>query len=110
MADVWQVSTATETREEAVALAESVVMARLAAGAQIVGPVISVFWHQGQFGTGEEWQLLFKTRADRYRELEAHLLRHHPWDKPEVVAVPVVAGSADYLQWVEATTEPPSGA
>ncbi|WP_405985635.1 divalent-cation tolerance protein CutA [Streptomyces sp. NBC_00872] len=106
MADVWQVSTATGTREEAVALAKSVVTARLAAGAQVVGPVVSVFWHRGEFGTGEEWQLLLKTRADRYPELETHLLRHHPWDNPEVAAVPLVAGSAAYLRWVGTTTEP----
>ncbi|MGV9847267.1 divalent cation tolerance protein CutA [Streptomyces sp. NPDC003442] len=54
-------------------------------------------------------QLLFKTRADRYAELEAHLLEHHPWKNPEVSAVPIVAGSDAYLRWVERTTEPESG-
>ncbi len=66
MTDFVQVSTVTETRDQAVQLAQSVVRKRLAAGAQIVGPVTSVFWHLGEFGTGEEWQLLLKTRADRY--------------------------------------------
>ncbi|MFE4914493.1 divalent-cation tolerance protein CutA [Streptomyces sp. NPDC056652] len=105
MVDVLQVSTATENREEAERLARSVVEGRLAAGAQIVGPVISTFWHQGEFGTAEEWQLLFKTRADRYADLEAHLLRHHPWKNPEISAVPIVAGSDAYLRWVEKTTD-----
>ncbi|MER5184848.1 divalent cation tolerance protein CutA [Streptomyces sp. NPDC002896] len=50
---------------KAVELARLVVEGRLAAGAQIVGPVISAFWHEGEFGAGEEWQLLLKTRADR---------------------------------------------
>ena len=80
--------------------------ARLAAGAQIVGPVVSVFWHQGEFGTRDEWQLVFKTRADRYADLEAHLLEHHPWKNPEVSAVPIVAGADAYLRWVERTTDP----
>ncbi|MDJ0465118.1 divalent-cation tolerance protein CutA [Streptomyces sp. H27-C3] len=106
MADFLQVSTATEKREAAVKLAQLVVSARLAAGAQIVGPVVSVFWHQGEFGTGEEWQLLFKARADRYPEIEALLLRHHPWKNPEVSAVPIVAGSDAYLDWVGTTTAP----
>lgn len=101
-----QVSTATETREQAVELAESVVRERLAAEAQVVGPVASVFWHLGEFGTGEEWQLLLKTTAERYPALEAHLLKQHPWDKPEVAAVPVVAGSEAYLRWVEQSTGP----
>ncbi|WP_350203170.1 divalent-cation tolerance protein CutA [Streptomyces antimycoticus] len=73
MTDFLQVATATESREEAEKLAGPVVTARLAAGARIVGPVVSVFWHQGEFGTGEERQLLFKTRADRYADLRSHL-------------------------------------
>lgn len=106
MADFLQVSTATETRDQAVELARSVVTDRLAAGAQIVGPVVSVFWHAGEFGTGEEWQLLLKTHTARYAELEAHLLEHHPWKNPEVSAVPIVAGSDAYLRWVATTTVP----
>ncbi|UYB41839.1 divalent-cation tolerance protein CutA [Streptomyces sp. Je 1-4] len=106
MTEFLQVSTATENREAAVKLAQSVVSARLAAGAQIVGPVVSVFWHQGEFGTGEEWQLLLKVRADRYEEIEAHLLERHPWQSPEVSAVRIVAGSDAYLRWVEMTTAP----
>ena len=100
MTDFIQVSTATGTREQAVLLAESAVRGRLAAGAQVIGPVVSVFWHRGEFGTGEEWQLLLKTTAERYPSLEAHLLEHHSWDKPEVVVVPIVAGSEAYLRWV----------
>ncbi|MCF3960920.1 divalent-cation tolerance protein CutA [Streptomyces fuscigenes] len=109
MTDFVQVSTATETREQAIELARSVVQNRLAAGAQIIGPVTSVFWHLGEFGTGEEWQLLLKTRTDRYAALEAHLLKHHPWDNPEVSAVPIVAGAERCLHWVAENTEPESG-
>ncbi|MFJ2608011.1 divalent-cation tolerance protein CutA [Streptomyces sp. NPDC087425] len=97
------VSTATETRAQAVALAQSAVGARLAAGAQIVGPVGSVFWHAGEFGESEEYQLLLKTNAARYPELEAHLLQNHPWSNPEVCAVPISTGSAPYLEWIDRT-------
>ncbi|MER7574917.1 divalent-cation tolerance protein CutA [Streptomyces sp. NPDC126514] len=105
-ADFLQVSTATPTRDQAVALARSVVAERLAAGAQIVGPVTSAFWHDGEFGTGEEWQLLLKTTGARYPELEAHLLKHHPWQNPEVAAVAIEAGSAGCLGWIAANTSP----
>ncbi len=57
------VSTATETYEQAVALARSSVQAQLAASGQIIGPVTSVFWHADEFGTNEEYQLLLKTTA-----------------------------------------------
>lgn len=108
MADIQfvQVSTATETRDAAVTLAQSAVEQKLAAGAQIIGPVTSVFWHNGEFGTGEEWQLLLKTRADRYNALESHLIEHHPWQNPEVTAVTIVAGSDAYLKWVASTSDP----
>lgn len=106
MGDFLQVSTATETRDQAVELAASAVRERLAAGAQVVGPVTSVFWHLGKFGTGEEWRLLLTTRAERYQALEDHLLRHHPWDNPEVSAVPIVAGSEASFRWIETNTTP----
>ncbi|MEU7187443.1 divalent-cation tolerance protein CutA [Streptomyces sp. NPDC045369] len=103
MADFLQVSTATESREQAMSLARSVVTARLAAGVQIIGPVASVFWHEGEYGEGEEWQLLFKVSGDTYDRLEAHILEHHPWKNPEVAAVPIVAGSTGYLRWLRVT-------
>ncbi|QDQ16044.1 divalent-cation tolerance protein CutA [Streptomyces spectabilis] len=104
MADYVQVSTATEHREQAVELARTAVRDRLAAGAQIIGPVTSVFWHAGEFGTGEEWQLLLKTTAERYPELEKHLVDRHPWKNPEVCATPITAGAEPCLQWIQSST------
>lgn len=100
-----EVSTATDSREAAQKLARSAVEARLVAGAQIVGPVETAFWHLGEFGTGQEWRLLLKTHIDRFNELEAHLLERHPWKNPEISAVPIVAGSEGYLDWIRRTTE-----
>lgn len=100
MTDHLQVSTATETREAAIALAESAVAARLAGNAQVTGPVTSVFWHLGEQGTSEEWQLVLYTTAGRYPALEAHLIERHPWDNPQVVATAIVAGSTACLEWL----------
>jgi periplasmic divalent cation tolerance protein len=105
--EVLHVSTTTDSRDAALDLARSAVEARLAAGAQVSGPVTSVFWHAGEFGTGEEWQVVLKTVRERYADLEAHLLARHPWDNPEVSAVPLAAGSAGYLEWVHRTTAAP---
>jgi periplasmic divalent cation tolerance protein len=65
--------------------------------------VASFFWHQGESGGGQEWQVTFKTTADRYAELEALLLREHTWDNPEVTAVPLVKGTAAYFAWIDRT-------
>jgi len=102
--DILQVSTATETCEAATELARSAVQAGLAASAQIHGPAISVFWHEGVFGSSEEWLLLLKTTTARYDELEAHLIERHPWRNSEVTAIPLSAGAAPYLDWIRLTT------
>lgn len=70
-----------------------------------MGPVVSVFWHEGQYGEGEEWQVLLKTTERRYTELEAHLLANHSWSNPEVSAVLITSGSAGYLDWLDQTTK-----
>ncbi|MFG2590331.1 divalent-cation tolerance protein CutA [Streptomyces sp. NPDC048438] len=107
MTQYVQASTATATKQQAVDLAGPAVQQRLAAGAQIVGPVTSVFWHLGEYGTGEEWQLLLKTTAERYPQLEAYLLEQHPWDNPELCAVPITLGAAPCLKWIsDSVVEP----
>ncbi|MEV6057797.1 divalent cation tolerance protein CutA [Streptomyces sp. NPDC052107] len=80
---------------------------RWAAGAQIVGPAVSAFWHEGEFGTGKERQVLLKTTRARHPELKAHLLAHHPWQNPEVTTVPIEAGSKGCPEWIAAHAQPP---
>ncbi|MFC6090380.1 divalent-cation tolerance protein CutA [Saccharothrix lopnurensis] len=106
MADFLQVTTTAADREVAARLARSAVAGRLAASAQVSGPVTSFFWHLGARGEGEEWQVTLKTTAERYPALEAHLRHEHPWDNPEVTAVPLAAASEDYLAWLRGTVSP----
>lgn len=103
MTDYLQVSTVADAQETAVRLARTAVAAKLAAGAQVHGPVASFFWHQGQSGEGQEWQVTLKTTADRYNDLEALLLSEHTWENPEITAVPLVAGTAAYFAWLDRT-------
>jgi periplasmic divalent cation tolerance protein len=104
MSEVWQVQVAAPSEAVALKLAQGAVEARLAAGGQVVGPVTSVFWHEGEFGTGSEWQAVLKTTADRYSALERFLVENHEWTNPEIAALPLVAGLAPYLDWVDRTT------
>lgn len=98
------VSTATPSREAALLLAESAISAGLAAGGQVSGPVESFFWHEGQFGTGQEWTVSFKTSEARYADLEAHLIANHQWKNPEVTAVRLARASGSYADWVQRLT------
>jgi periplasmic divalent cation tolerance protein len=103
MTDYLEVSTATASKEEAVEIARIAVTSRLAAGAQIIGPVTSVFWHLGEFGSGEEWRLVLRTHVDRFEQLRAAIVENHPWQNPEVTAVSIAAGSDEYLDWIRET-------
>ncbi|QSB14156.1 divalent-cation tolerance protein CutA [Natronosporangium hydrolyticum] len=103
MTDLWNVSTAVEDRQAAEVLAESALMAKLAASAQLVGPVGSMFWHHGEFGSAQEYQVIFRTTASCYQALQQHLIDNHPWKNPEVTAVSLAAASPQYARWVEQT-------
>ncbi|MGW2176683.1 divalent-cation tolerance protein CutA [Streptomyces sp. NPDC001732] len=100
------VLTTTDSEEKARGLARGVVEARLAACVQISAPVTSVYRWQGAVETAREWQLLCKTTAERYDELEAHLRAAHDYETPEIIAIPILRGSDRYLAWVSAETAP----
>lgn len=104
MVRLFEVSTATPSREAALRLADSAIKARLAAGGQVSGPLVSFYWHKGEFGQGEEWKVSFKTTEARYPDLESHLIANHEWANPEVTAVPLARASAAYTEWVERVT------
>lgn len=101
------VQTTTDSRAEAVELARGAVEARLAACAQVSGPVASTFWWEGAVERGEEWLLTLKLPASGYQALADFLASSHSYDEPEIVATPIVAGSETYLSWIEEETRRP---
>jgi periplasmic divalent cation tolerance protein len=96
-------------RDEADRLAGVLVRERLAACVQVVGPIRSTYWWQGAVETAEEWLCLIKTADARYAALEARIKELHSYDVPEITAVPITAGAAAYLGWIEAETAPSTG-
>ncbi len=98
------VLTTTDAADKAERLARGAVELRIAACAQINGPVTSVYRWKGEIETAQEWQILFKTTEGRYPELENWLIAEHDYDTPEIIATPVVRGSTDYLTWLEQET------
>jgi periplasmic divalent cation tolerance protein len=97
------VITSCGSAEEADRIAEALVAERLAACVQIL-PMRSVYRWQGAIERAEEWQLQIKTRAALADRVEARIRALHGYDLPEIIALPVSAGSADYVDWVEAET------
>ncbi|MCU1257137.1 MAG: CutA1 divalent ion tolerance protein [Bryobacterales bacterium] len=91
--------------EEAERLARMVVERRLAACVNILPPVRSIYRWRGTIEESAESLLLIKTSRPRFDELSAALRAAHSYEVPEILALPVVAGSPDYLAWLEKETE-----
>ena len=81
-------------------LATALVEAKLAACVNILAPCRSVYRWQGQIEDATEVPLLIKTTAERYAALEAAIRQQHPYELPEIIAVPIDRGLPDYLAWV----------
>ncbi|WP_420994473.1 divalent-cation tolerance protein CutA [Cupriavidus sp. 30B13] len=100
------VMTALPDAGAAARVARAVLEARLAACVNRLAPCESEYWWRGRLETAREWPLLIKTTQDRYAALEAAIRLAHPYEVPEIVALPVVAGFAPYLAWVAEETRP----
>lgn len=94
-----QVTTTVGSREAADRLAEEVVTARLAACAQVVGPVVSTYRWRGSVERAEEWYCHLKTTRGRLGAVIDAIRARHSYELPEIVAVPL-DGSEEYLRWI----------
>jgi periplasmic divalent cation tolerance protein len=100
MDDVVIILTNLPDRESAVGLAQALVAKRLAACVNVLPECTSVYRWKGAVENAREVPVLVKTRAARYAEVEAAIRGLHPYELPEIIAVPLVHGFADYLRWV----------
>ena len=109
MTEFLVVITTTETRDEALAIAREVVRTRVAACAQVRGPLTSVFRWEGAVEEADEHLCVMKTTSNAYKDLERVIRSLHPYEVPEILALPVETGGRDYLDWVRAETGPSTG-
>jgi len=100
MSEIIQVMTTVASQADAERLAQALVERGLAACVQVWGPITSVYRWKDAIEQSEEWLCTAKTLADRYAALEQALRGLHPYETPEILAVPVVAVSASYLEWM----------
>ena len=104
--EVLVVMTNAPDRPTAEAIARAAVEAKLAACANVMSPCTSIYRWQGAVETAQEVPLYLKTTRSRYPELEALVRARHPYELPEIVAVPTGRGLPGYLDWVRAETTP----
>ncbi len=96
-----QVITTTETKEQAQAIVRHLVEEGLAACAQILDAVESTYRWKEKIETARETMCLIKTRNDLYPQVEAAIKKRHPYETPEIIALPILHGSDDYLKWLD---------
>jgi periplasmic divalent cation tolerance protein len=86
---------------DAATLAKSLVEKRLAACVNLLPGVASWYWWEGRVTEDQEVLLMMKTSRDKFAELEKEVLRLHSYAVPEVIALQIVEGSKNYLNWIE---------
>lgn len=89
----------TSSENEAEAIASVLVQSGLAACVNIF-PVRSIYTWSGQLNNEQEWQLLIKTDLQKFDQLAAKIKELHSYEVPEIIALPIIAGSQDYLRWI----------
>jgi periplasmic divalent cation tolerance protein len=93
-------------RAAAEKLADAIVAKNLAACVNILAPCRSVYRWKGAVQHDEEHPMLIKTTTERYAALESEMRAQHPYELPEIIAVPIERGLPAYLDWVAAETKP----
>ena len=91
--------------DTALSLARLAVSERLAACANVLGPITSIYWWDGKLNEDAEVALVLKTRADLVAALTERLCAAHPYDCPCVVALPIDGGNPAFLAWIAAETQ-----
>jgi periplasmic divalent cation tolerance protein len=94
----------TASEEEAARIGRAVVEDGLAACANVIPRIRSIFRWEGKVSDEQEALMLLKTRADLFDDLAKAVKRHHSYDVPEIIALPIGRGSADYLKWIRDVT------
>jgi periplasmic divalent cation tolerance protein len=96
-----------ERAEDAERIARELVERGLAACVNVVPGLVSIYRWKGELERAEERLLLIKTRAERFEALREALVALHPYDVPEVLALPITEGHAPYLAWLDENARPP---
>lgn len=95
------------TAADAGRIARALVEQRLAACVNVVAQVTSVYRWKGAIETAEERLLVIKTRGERFEALRQAIVSLHPYEVPEVIALPIEGGHRPYLEWLDdGVTEP----
>lgn len=103
----FQIITTTDKRESAERIAKALLEKRLAGCVQIWGPISSSYWWENKIEKADEYIIFIKTRGELYKAVEKTIKELHPYDVPEIIALPILMGYAEYLEWLFNETRTP---
>ncbi len=104
MSEHIQIMTTVEKREDGERIGDILITRNLAACVQIIGPINSIYRWEERIEHSTEYLCLIKTRAELYKMVEAEIKKAHPYRVPEIIALPIIHGSKDYLSWIDHMT------
>jgi periplasmic divalent cation tolerance protein len=87
--------------KEAVTIARALLEKRLVACANIIEGVESRFWWKGKIDSAKECLVMLKAKEKNFKRIEYEVKRVHSYEVPEIIALPIAAGSKDYLRWID---------
>ena len=104
--DFLLVQTSCPDKDTAISLARRIIEKKLAACVNVLPEVTSIYEWKGDIKQDSEILLLIKTPKSRYLDLQAVICESHPYELPEVIAVPISEGLPEFLAWIKDTTDP----
>jgi len=96
-----QVFTTVDKKSEAERIALILSKNKLSACAQIIGPIVSFYQWKGKLKKSKEWLCIVKAKRSQYKKIEKAIKEIHPYKLPEIIAIPIIEGSREYLAWIE---------
>jgi len=95
-----QVITTTEKKGDAEKISEILLHKKLVGCIQIIGPIMSTYWWNDKLEKTSEWLCVAKSSRDLFDEIKKAIRKIHSYEIPEIIAIPIVNGDADYLKWL----------
>jgi periplasmic divalent cation tolerance protein len=108
MTDKVVVLVTTASKKECRKIAKHLVESKLAACVNITQPIESIYRWEGKITNDEEYQLFIKSTRELFPEIKAAISKLHSYHTPEIICLPIIEGSRNYLQWVGDSVKPAS--
>ena len=100
-----QITTTVSKLDEAKRIADNILNKKIAACVQILGPIKSIYWWKNKKENKEEWLCVIKTKKQLFNKISEIIKKIHSYELPEIIAIPIINGSNEYLKWIDNETQ-----